>query len=263
MFLFLSKLIPLFIYPLGAVSLLLLIALVLWWIKSKWTPAPIAIALIILFLSSNAWTSHWLVQSLEWQNIPKTELPSADAIVVLGGGTRSQAYPRPDVDFTDAGDRVWYGATLYHAGKAPKIIVSGGRIDWRGAGKPESEDLTKLLIAMGVPSTDVIPEGESLNTHENAINVQKILQQENFKTILLVTSAMHMPRALAIFQHLGIKVIAAPTDYRMSQLEIDEPNRQTESVIISFLPDEERFVHTTQAIKEYIGLLVYKLRGWL
>jgi uncharacterized SAM-binding protein YcdF (DUF218 family) len=263
MFLFLSKLIPLFIYPLGTISLLLLVALVLWWIKSKWTPVPIALALIILFLSSNAWTSHWIVQSLEWQNIPKTELPNADAIVVLGGGTRSQAYPRPDVDFSDAGDRVWYGASLYRAGKAPKIIVSGGRIDWRGAGKPESEDLTKLLIAMGVPSTDVIPEGESLNTHENAVNVQKILQQENFKTILLVTSAMHMPRALAIFQHLGIKAIAAPTDYRISQLEIDEPNRQTESAIISFLPDEERFIHTTQAIREYIGLIVYKLRGWL
>jgi uncharacterized SAM-binding protein YcdF (DUF218 family) len=118
-------------------------------------------------------------------------------------------------------------------------------------------------VTMGVPSTDIIPESESLNTRENAVNVQKILQQENFKTILLVTSAMHMPRALAIFQHLGIKAIAAPTDYRMSQLEIDEPNRQPESAIISFLPDEERFVHTTQAIKEYIGLIVYKLRGWL
>ncbi len=263
MFLFLSKLIPSLFYPLGAACLLLITALILWWVKSKWTPVTIAAALIILFFSSNAWTSHWLVKSLEWQNIPKTELPSADAIVVLGGGTRSQAYPRPDVDFTDAGDRVWYGATLYHAGKAPKIIVTGGRIAWRGSGTPESEDLTKLLVTMGVPKTDIIPESESYNTRDNAVNVKKILQQQQFKTILLVTSAMHMPRSMAIFKHLGIKAIAAPTDYRISQLEVDEPNRQTESAILSFLPDEERFVHTTQAIREYIGILVYKLRGWL
>lgn len=263
MFLFLSKLIPLFLYPLGAVSLLLVVALGLWWINSKWTPIPIAIALVAIFLTSNAWTSHWLVQSLEWQNLPKTELPTADAIVVLGGGTRSKAYPRPDVDFTDAGDRVWYGATLYHAHKAPKIIVSGGRVAWRGAGDPESSDLTKLLVTMGVPMIDIIPEGDSLNTRENAVNVQKIIQKQHFKSILLVTSAMHMPRSMAIFQRLGIKTTAAPTDYRISQLELDEPNRQTESVILSFLPNEENFIHTTQAIKEYIGTMVYKLRGWL
>jgi uncharacterized SAM-binding protein YcdF (DUF218 family) len=263
MFLFLSKLIPLFLYPLGAINFLLIIALGLWWIKSNWTPVPITLALTIVFLSSNAWTSNWLAQSLEWQNIPKTELPTADAIAILGGGTRSLAYPRPDVDLTDAGDRVWYGANLYRAGKAPKIIVSGGRIGWKGSGSPESDDLTKLLIEMGVPQADIIPEGNSLNTHDNAVNIQKILTERGFKSILLVTSAMHMPRSLAIFQKLGINAIAAPTDYRISQLEIDQPNCQTESAILSFIPDDEYFSQTTQVIREYIGILVYKLRGWL
>ncbi len=246
-----------------AVCLLLTIALILWWVNSKWTPVTISAALIILFLSGNNWISHWLAQSLEWQNIVKTELPTADAIVVLGGGTRSQAYPRPDVDFTDAGDRVWYGANLYHAKKAPKIIVSGGRISWQGNGTPEADDLTKLLVKMGVPNLDIIPEANSLNTRDNAVNVQKILQEQNFKTILLVTSAMHMPRSMEIFQHLGIKAIAAPTDYRVSQLEIDQPNLQTEATILSFFPNEDCFSLTTQAIREYVGILVYKLRGWL
>lgn len=263
MFLFLSKLIPLFFYPIGAACLLLTVALGLWWINSKWTPAAVGAALIILFLSGNTWVSNWLAQSLEWQNIPKTELPTADAIVILGGATRSQFYPRPDVDFTDAGDRVWYGANLYRAGKAPKIIVSGGRISWKGAGKSEAEDITKLLVTMGIPKLDIIPEGNSFNTRDNAVNVQQILQAQNFKTILLVTSAMHMPRSMAIFKHLGINAIAAPTDYRISQLELDQPNRQTKSVILSFLPNEEWFFLSTQVIKEYIGILVYKLRGWL
>jgi uncharacterized SAM-binding protein YcdF (DUF218 family) len=263
MFLFLSKLIPLFFYPMGAACLLLVIALVLWLIKSKLTPAFISAALIILFLSGNTWVSNWLAQSLEWQNIPKAELPIADAIVILGGGIRSQAYPRPDVDFSEAGDRVWYGASLYRAGKAPKIIVSGGRIIWKGGGSPESEDLTKLLVTMGVPKADIIPEGDSMNTRDNAVYVQKILKANNFKTILLVTSAMHMPRSMAIFQHLGIKAIAAPTDFRVSQLELDEPNLQTESVILSLMPDDENLSVTTSAIREYIGMWVYKVKDWI
>jgi uncharacterized SAM-binding protein YcdF (DUF218 family) len=263
MFLFLSKLIPLFFYPMGAACLLLIIALGLWWIKSKLTPAFIGAALIILFLSGNTWVSNWLAQSLEWQNIPTAELPTADAIVILGGGIRSQAYPRPDVDFSEAGDRVWYGASLYRAGKAPKIIVSGGRIAWKGGGSPESEDLTKLLVTMGVPARDIIPEGESMNTRDNGVYVQKILKANNFKTILLVTSAIHMPRSMAIFKHLGIKAIAAPTDYRVSQLELDEPNLQTESVILSLMPDDEHLSVTTQAIREYIGMWVYKVKDWL
>ncbi len=263
MFLFLSKLIPLLFYPLGMVCILLITALWLRWIKSKWTPAPITLALIILFVSGNATASNWLVQSLEWQNIPTAELPTVDAIVVLGGGTRSQAYPRPDVDLTDAGDRVWYGANLYRAGKAPKVIVSGGGIGWKENSTPESADMTKLLVAMGVTQTDIIADPASANTHENAINVQKILQSQNFRTILLVTSAIHMPRSLAIFKHLGMNAIAAPTDYHVSKLEIDQPNVSLESAILSLLPSEENLSQTTQAIREYIGILVYKLRGWL
>jgi uncharacterized SAM-binding protein YcdF (DUF218 family) len=263
MFLFLSKLIPLFFYPIGATCLLLVIALVLWFVKSKLTPAFLSAALIILFLSGNTWVSNWLAQSLEWQYIPKTELPKADAIVVLGGGIRSKAYPRPDVDFSEAGDRVWYGASLYRAGKAPKIIVSGGRIIWKGGGNPESEDLTNLLVTMGVPKADIIPESDSMNTRDNGVYVQKILKANNFKTILLVTSAMHMPRSMAIFKHLGIKAIAAPTDFRVSQLELDEPNLQTESVILSLMPNEERLAVTTSAIREYIGMWVYKVKDWL
>ncbi len=262
MFLFLSKLIPLFFYPLGATCLLLLIALGLWWIKSKWTPAAIATALIILVLSGNPWTSHWLAQSLEWRYTP-TELPTADAIVVLGGGTHTQAYPRPDVDLTDAGDRVWYGANLYRAGKAPKIIVSGGNISWQGAAVPEAEDLTKLLVKMGVPTADIIPENLAQNTHDNGIYVKQILQKYHFNKILLVTSAMHMPRSMAIFKHLGINAIAAPTDFRVSQVELDQPNSQTESVILAFLPNEGDLSLTTGALREYLGIWVYKLKGWL
>ena len=65
MFLFLSKLIPLFFYPIGITCLLLFAALIFLWLNSKWTPVAIGLALSVLFLSGNTWTSNWLAQSLE------------------------------------------------------------------------------------------------------------------------------------------------------------------------------------------------------
>src|SRR3712207_6407584 len=103
MFLFLSKLLPLFLYPLGLACLLMVVALVMAWTRPRWVPVPIALALIILLLASNNWVANGLVQSLEWQYIPKAGLPTADAIVVLGGATKSAFPPRPAVDLSEAG----------------------------------------------------------------------------------------------------------------------------------------------------------------
>jgi uncharacterized SAM-binding protein YcdF (DUF218 family) len=122
---------------------------------------------------------------------------------------------------------------------------------------------TKLLANIGVPKQDIIPEPNSFNPRENAVNVGEILQAQNFKTILLVTSAIHMSRSMAIFKNLGINEIAASTDYRISQLELEQPNHQTEATILSFVPNEESLGLTTQSIRKYISILVYKLRGWL
>jgi hypothetical protein len=68
---------------------------------------------------------------------------------------------------------------------------------------------------------------------------------------------------MAIFKKLDIKAIAAPTDYRISQLEIDQSSFQFESAILALLPNEEDLSLTTSALREYIGILVYKLKGWL
>ncbi len=263
-FVFLSKLIPIFFYPVGLIFLLLVITLVFYyWKKSSLIPYPIALALIILLLSSNGWVSNVIIQNLEWQYLPQGELPKAEAIVLLGGATRSGVKPRPMVDVNDRGDRILYTAKLYHEGKAPIIIASGGRIKWLGGGQPESEDMTRLLELMGVPRLDIIQEPNSLNTYQNAINVKEILLEKNINQILLVTSAFHMPRAVSIFKKLGINPIPAPTDFLVSEKELMAINSSLESIILNFLPDAHRISKTTLAIKEYIGTIVYRLRGWL
>ncbi|MDX2231663.1 MAG: YdcF family protein [Leptolyngbyaceae cyanobacterium bins.349] len=264
MFFFLSKLIPLFLYPLGLTCILLCVALIFLWRRPKLAAIPIALALLLLLVSSNAWVSDWLVRSLESQNLPPQELPKADAIVVLGGCTKPAYAPRPWVDVAEEGDRVLHAANLYKAGKAPKIILSGGRVDWEGDNPvPESEDMAILLKAMGIPETALIQEPTSRNTRENAVNVKQIVQSQKIGRMLLVTSAMHMPRSLKIFQKLGMDVVAAPTDFWVVAGEHLEFQATPQSLTLSLLPETERLRFTTRALKEYVGIGVYWLRGWL
>ena len=263
MFLFLSKLLPLFLYPLGLACLLLVVALVLWWRRSRLVPVPIATALMLLLLTSNSWVANSLVRSLEWQNIPKGALPTADAIVVLGGATKSRFSPRPAVDLSEEGDRVLYGAQLYREGKAPLVIASGGRIDWHGGGPSESADMAQILKTLGVPDSAILQDPTSLNTYQNAVNVRQIIKERGIGRVLLVTSAMHMPRSLQIFQRQGINAIPAPTDFLITQQELKEPNSSAQATLLNLLPDADRLRMTTRAIKEYIGTIIYRLRGWL
>lgn len=264
MFLFLSKLLPLFIYPLGLACLLLLFAIITFWKKPRLAAISIALSLTILLLTSNRWVSLGLVRSLEWQNLPKTELPQADAIVVLGGSVKPHTPPRPWVDVSEAGDRILWGAQLYKQGKAPFLILSGGRIDWKGGGPPESEDMAEIAIAMGVPASVILQDKTSLNTYENAVNVRKILDSNGIRRrVLLVTSAIHTPRSLLIFKRQGIEAIAAPTDFIVSQQDIQELQSTPESTILNLLPDAENIDRSTKALKEYIGMIIYRLKGWI
>lgn len=272
MFLFLSKLLPLFLYPLGLACVLLVVALVMSLIRPRWVSVPVALALLVLLVGSNTWVANGLVTSLEWQQIPAGKLPTADAIVVLGGATKPALPPRPAVDLSEEGDRVLYGAQLYREGKAPIVIASGGRIDWRGgsdadglasAALSESADMVEILRTLGVPSSAILQDPTSLNTYQNAVNVRQIMKQRGIRRILLVTSAMHMPRSLQIFRRQGIEAIPAPTDFLLAQQEIEEQNTSLQGTLLSLLPDADRLEKTTRALKEYIGMLVYRLRGWL
>jgi uncharacterized SAM-binding protein YcdF (DUF218 family) len=278
MLLFLSKLLPLFFYPLGLSSLLIAIALanLLW--KSKRSPNAsvasksltlfkknrlssilLAIALAILILSSNEIFSKWLVRSLEWQNLPIGELPQAEAIVVLGGGTRPRISPRPWYEVNEAGDRILYGSWLYKQDKAPLLLVTGGRAEWIGeGGNPESEDMAAIAEMMGVPSSAIIQESQSFNTRDNAVNTKQILDKRGINKILLVTSAMHMPRSLEIFRKNGIESIPAPTDF----LSVNNENNKGWATVLELLPSTEALKNTTSVIKEYIGLMIYQIAGW-
>lgn len=263
---FLSKLLPLFIYPLGLSSVLLVMGLFLLWNHPRKATGAIALALFVLCITSNPTVSRKFVSSLEHRYFPPEPMPEADAIVVLGGATEPQLPPRPWVEVKEQGDRILYGARLINEGYADKLILSGGRVTWRGGGSgddSEAQDMKQIAMAMNVPESDILLENTSLNTRENAVNVQKILEARSLDSVLLVTSAIHMPRSVAIFKKLGINITPAPTDYLVSTESYENVNTTWQGRILTLFPDAEAQAQFTRALKEYVGFAFYRLRGWV
>lgn len=265
MFLLLSKLLPLFIYPLGLACGLLVVG-VLAQKRPNFQRSLLLFALLLLWLGGNRWVATGLVRSLEKQFVPIGELPTADVIVVLGGGTRHNHPPRPMVELNEAGDRVLYTFWLYNQGKADHILLSGGGGKLLTAETPDGEahDMSAVLTMLGIPAQAIWLEPNSLNTYENARNSRMILAEKGVNRILLVTSAIHMPRAVALFEEQGLEVIPAPTDFLVSDADIAYLWQASWPIqLTNLLPNATYLEWTTRALKEYIGVVVYKLRGWM
>jgi uncharacterized SAM-binding protein YcdF (DUF218 family) len=264
MFVFLSKLLPIIVYPVGLSCILLIGVLILKQRKNA-QKALVVIALLVLWVSGNRWVAFGLMRSLEWQHIPEGEISPADVIVVLGGGTSEMDYPRPMIELGSAGNRVLYTAKLFRDGKAPRILLSGGTISWDGNNPTTpAEQMGVLLEFMGIPADSLLYQDRSQNTYEDALYSAALVKEKGINKIILVTSAFHMPRALALFEKQGIEVIPAPTDFRVTVSSWnDNLDMNLESFMVNTLPNVSNTSLFTTAMKEYIGIFVYTLRGWM
>lgn len=264
MFIFLSKLLPLFVYPVGLSAILALLALI-FMRKQKVARLFITAALLILFCSGNRWVSYTLARSLEWRYMPSPAPVTAPAIVVLGGGTESNQPPRTSVEVNSAGDRMIHAADLYHQGAAPVLILSGGNVEWMDSlENSPAADMRQILLKLNVPDSAIILQTKSQNTHEDAVFSSQILKEKGITKIILVTSAMHMPRSVALFEKQGLEVIPSPTDFTITEdgwTRTFSPNLET--FLTNLLPNSSAIGLTTSAMKEYIGLITYRFQGWL
>jgi uncharacterized SAM-binding protein YcdF (DUF218 family) len=249
----LSKLVIALVSPLGTCFVLVVIGLLL---ARRWRStgrALMVIGALWLLLWSLPWPAFGLARSLERQTAqrPAAAYPQADAIILLGGGMlgeRSGGIDRPEA--TNAADRVWFAAQLYKAGRAPWLIVSAGGNP--NAGQIEAEAMAALLIDLGVPKSALLLDTKSRNTWQNAVYSQALMRAQHLGNALLVTSALHMPRALAAFRKRGIAVTPAPADF-------DAP--PTGAWPQRWLPSADALQKSSNAIKEYVGRWGYWLRG--
>lgn len=256
MSLFVTKLLSLFVYPL---SLGLLLVGTGALVAVRWQKRGMALiggGALVLWGFSTPVVSDALRGRLEGQHPPTRidSLPSAEAVVVLGGGVSPPRPPRIHPDLNDAADRVWHAARLYQAGKAPLVIASGGTQPWKRPRALEAPATNVLLQDWGVPGDDILLESKSANTYENAIRTAELMDRRGLDCVLLVTSALHMPRALAVFRSAGIKAVPAPTD-----VQVDDRIY----TVLDVLPDAGALAGSTAAIREYVGHLVYDWRGWI
>ncbi|WP_240725169.1 YdcF family protein [Mangrovimicrobium sediminis] len=246
-----TKLLSLLAYPLNQALLLLLVALLAWrWRRLAFTCCALGVAW--LYLCSTAWFADLVMGSLEDRYPPRalSALPEADAIVVLGGATRGDGHLGSMADLNQQADRLTHAAALYQAGKAPLVLLSGGS---GTGGRPEAEQMAEFMTLMGVPADALLLERASRDTHENAVYSAILLQSRQVRTVLLVTSAFHMPRAVPLFRREGFEVIPAPTDF---QRLADPP------VVPRLLPTVDDLQRTTQGLREYVGTTYYSLRSW-
>lgn len=263
MFIFLSKILPLFVYPLGLACGLLFLSLLVSY-NRKLSSILVISSLVILWLCSTTGFSNLLARSLELKHLPPNEIPITKVMVVLGGGTEPAVFPRTTVEINSAGDRIIYAAEVYREGKAEQILLSGGDIEWLDDGNTTpADDMASLLVDMGIPQEALIIENTSRNTYENALYAKELLEAEGVEQVLLVTSAMHMPRAVALFEKQGFEVIPLPTDFSVTEKISSDKNFGFAGKFIDILPNASNLSLTTNAIKEYLGFAIYKIQGWL
>ena len=255
--LLLNDILGLLALPLGVsigVGLFALLAIVF---GGRWVGAVLlTFALVWLWGWSTPFISDAITASLMDQYPPRhaRTFPEAGAIVLLGGGVQPISSDRVYPDLNAAADRVWHAAQLYRAGKAPLIIVSGGD-RWDLALESEASATQILLTAFGVPDGAIVTEDGSRNTRENAVLVAELASGRGIRQVLLATSAWHMPRAAATFKRVGLDVIPAPTDHH-GRLD-------TVPWSLRFLPSARALQLSTLAFREYLGFLIYRLRGWI
>ena len=182
---------------------------------------------------------------------PISAIDSADAIVVLSGMLKiNEVGDSTYIEWGDP-DRYFGGIALFKAGKAQKLVFTGGKMPWDKAKKTEGEVLKEYAISNGIPSEKIFVTKHVENTADEAVAVKELISPS--KRIILVTSAYHMYRANKLFEEQGLIVIPYKVDYKVAG--------NSKVTLIDLLPSAINLELTETGIRELIGRLFYLVKG--
>ena len=240
---YLHKILPFFLSPLGIVLLLLI---TFFFNKRK---SFIFLSLLILLISTNPFVGNYLAQKLEhpYKPIPISSIKENDAVIVLSGMIHQVGNKKYSTyEFSDP-DRFFAGIDLIKQQKADKLIFTAGQLPWTENWKPEGFILVDKAISLGVPG-EILVTDKVKNTYEESIAVTKLIP--NNSSIILVTSAFHMHRSKYLFEKQGLNVTPFPVDFKSTNSEFS---------FLKFIPSIGALSKTSIFIRENIGRLYYKI----
>lgn len=257
LFQFLNFFTPL-LYPIGLIWLGCLVAAgVFAWKKQK--PPAISltvVAVVISIIGSDL--SGALLRTLEKPYARETlaEVPVCDAVVVLGGGIAPSKYDPAGFTFTDAGDRIIAAVEVLRLGKAPVLVLGGGFYETDGEKESDAPQVQDWLVRSGLVTNQIVQVGITHNTREEAVKVKALAGEHEWKRVILVTSAFHMKRTEAVFRTAGLDVIPVACDF-------NTVGRPKGGRTFNPFPKPEGFGALNYYIHEQVGMLIYRLRGWI
>ena len=261
-----AKIASLLIYPVGIFSVLCVLAIFLFVIgRSRIATTSIVTGSLVLLGAAMPKVSHWMAVSLESQH-PVREiqtLPVVDVAIVLGGLLNAPIDPRLEIELSGTSDRLHHAFRIWKAGKAKRIYITGGNVYEGYHSQSESEYARQLLVEWGV-SPEVIEVGtKSKTTEQNALEAAMFLRQEGVQSrkVFLITSALHMPRSVALFEAAGltrgtsgdVELIPVSTDILATSA--------TRPAIFDWIPSAAALTLTTRAWHEKVGLWVSQMRA--
>ena len=257
----LKKLVAQFFYPVSLSLELLVLGLFFLWVTRRVRLGKILVSLgtVVLLLWSSPLISPRLLTPLErhYPALLHPEALSRDGqtpgatpfwIVVLGGGHASDPQLPVNSQISQpALGRVVEGVRLYRAIPGSKLLMSGG-----GAFDPvpEARVMAEIALSLGVKSQDLRLEDASRDTADEAAVIAAMLHGQ---PIILVTSAAHMPRAMALFAKRGMHPLPAPADYLYRVPQRRAPGE--------YFPRADSLKWMEAAVHEYLGLAWAWLRG--
>ena len=216
----------------------------------RWIKISVVFLILAMGVVSTGWFPSWLIQSIEHQyKTVKKVNPDVNWVVVLGGGVYDAAYlPAQEVLSGMSIKRLLAGVYLYRQLPHAKLILSGGGA--RQVNASEGMRMSELTAWLNIPTTDRILETESVNTADEAVAIKQWVHDEPF---YLVTSALHMRRAIALFRHQGLNPIAAPCHYTHAW----KAGHQEQL----YIPNIYNIAYVHEAWHEILGLIWGKMRG--
>lgn len=254
MFFFISKIAAFLLNPIFWIFVLLLVALFSKVVTRK-RKALIG-AVCVFYFFSNAFILEEFTRSWEVPATQYKDLKTYDAGIVLGG-ILSYDDDFHRIQFYRGGDRLFQAIELYKMGYIKKIFFVGGSGSIEFSYMKEGIQVKRYLLTLGIPEEDIWIENESRNTHENALFAKEFIARNNYKAenLLLVTSGLHMKRALGCFNAVGLQVTPYSVDRYASPVRRFSPDHL-------LIPNVQVLMFWEALIHEWMGMLVYKIRGY-